>query len=532
MPGLQEAFDRIGEALERQLPLTHAPGGAVAVTDGDEILGAAVRGLADVGRSTPITPHTRFQIASMSKSFAGLVAVQEAAAGKLDLDVSINQILPWLDLPEPFGPVTLHHLMTHTSGLVSGADLAPRGIFDAIHLREEPPAWPPGSGAHYSNVGWKIVGYALERLAGSTIDAVLTDRVLQPLGMADSQGGIEDIQRTDAATGYVPLRTDRPAHLDQPLTPGVWQPSITADGSIVSTVVDMCSYLRMVLAKGAPLLDHEGFARWVGPHVESEDPGVRYGYGWVTGPIGGVPTLYHTGSNIGFNGLMAIRAEQGLAAVMLLNGWGERKEVVAFALESVHAALAGTALPDVPAFPALDLIEDAAAFDGDFIGEERTWRLRADAGGLMLEAGPLGVRLQRLGDGMLIAPHPALDRHPIAVERGEGGTVLALGHGPARYVREGAPAAPAPDPAWSSVEGTYRSDSPWTPLLRVYARGGRLWLATPAYGTEEELRASGDGSFTPGDEPSPERLRFLGQVEGRAQVIEWSGGRWYRSVEA
>ena len=79
MPGLQEAFDRIGEAVERQLPLTHAPGMAVAVTDGEEILGAVVRGLADVDRGTPIAPHTRFQIASMSKSFAG--AAGDAGGG-------------------------------------------------------------------------------------------------------------------------------------------------------------------------------------------------------------------------------------------------------------------------------------------------------------------------------------------------------------------------------------------------------------------------------------------------------------------
>jgi CubicO group peptidase (beta-lactamase class C family) len=531
VPGLQEAFDRIGEALERQLPLTHAPGAALAVTDGDEILGAAVRGLANVDRGTPISPHTRFQIASMSKSFAGLVAVQEAAAGRLDLDVSIDEVLPWLEMPEPFGPVTLHHLLTHTGGLVAGADLAPWGIADALHLRQEPPVWAPGSRAHYSNVGWKLVGYALERVTGTPIDALLTERVLQPLGMADSEGGIYDTQRTDAAIGYVPLRTDRPPHLDQPLASGFWQTSVTADGSIVSTVVDMSAYLRMVLAGGAPLLEPDGFARWVGPHADSEDEGFRYGYGWLTGPLGDVPTLSHTGTNIGFNGLMAVRAEDGLAAVMQLNGWGERKAVVAYAFACVGAVLAGTPLPEVPVFPALDAIDGAETYEGVYANERRTWRLTPDDGGLRLEAGPLGVRLQRL-DEALIAPHPALERHPIVVERDAAGAVVALGHGPDRYVRDGAPAAPEAPAAWDGLGGAYRGDSPWTPLLRVYARGGRLFLATPAYGVEEELFPHPDGSFAPGEAPTPERLRFEGEIDGMAQAIEWSGARWYRSFES
>ena len=116
MPGLAEAFDRIGLALEHHLEHSHAAGAALAVTDREEILGVAVRGLADVAAGTPVRPETRFQIGSISKSFAGIVALQEVEAGRLDLHVSVNEILPWLEFPEPFGPITLHHLMTAHRG--------------------------------------------------------------------------------------------------------------------------------------------------------------------------------------------------------------------------------------------------------------------------------------------------------------------------------------------------------------------------------------------------------------------------------
>ncbi len=532
MPGLQEAFDRIGEAVERQLPLTHAPAMALAVTDGEEVLGAVVRGLANVDRGTPIAPHTRFQIASMSKSFAGLVVMQEVAAGTLDLHVSVNEILPWLELPEPFGPITLHHLMTHTSGLASGSDRAPWGTFDAVALRDEPSVWAPGTRAHYSNVGWKLVGMALERVTGTPIDTLLEERVLQPLGMRDSEGGLYERQRGHAATGYMPVLTDRPIHLNQPLAPGFWQTSVTADGSIVSTSVDMCAYLRMVLAQGSPLLDADGFAAWVGPHEDAEDEGERYGYGWMGGERDGHPTVWHTGTNIGFNGLMAVRPEQGLGVVVLLNGWGERRAVAAYALDCVVAALEGVPLPEVPVIPAADAVEDVGTYEGTFVGEGRTLRLRPDGDGVLLQAGPVGVRLERLG-AALIAPHPALERFPLVIERDDDGAVVALGHGPTRYVREGVDAI-ASDAlnGWSALVGAYRGESPWMPLLRVYVRAGSLYLQVPVEGeTEVQLHPLADGMFAIRLADSPERVRFDQMVEDKAQRLTWSGASWYRSFE-
>ena len=82
MSGLEEAFERIGRAAELDLPLTHAPGLALAVTDGTDTLGAVVRGFADVAAGRPIRVDTRFQIGSISKSFAALCLLQEEARGR------------------------------------------------------------------------------------------------------------------------------------------------------------------------------------------------------------------------------------------------------------------------------------------------------------------------------------------------------------------------------------------------------------------------------------------------------------------
>src|SRR5207247_1126873 len=160
--GLEEAFERIGAATEELLPRTHAPGLALAVTDREATLGAVVRGFADVAAGRAIGPDTRFQIGSISKSFAALCVLQEAAKGALALDISVNELLPWVDLPEPFGPITLHHLLTHTSGLMTGVEHGPWGIIDAIRAREFPPTFAPGERYSYSNLGYKLVGHVLE----------------------------------------------------------------------------------------------------------------------------------------------------------------------------------------------------------------------------------------------------------------------------------------------------------------------------------------------------------------------------------
>ena len=119
----------------------------------------------------------------------------------------------------------------------------------------------PGERFHYSNDGYKIVGAVLESLTGLPIHELLAERLLGPLGMTASVAAITDDVWTDLATGYEPLLTDRPAQLRHPLAPAPRTISNTADGSIVSTVVDMCAYARLLLARGRP----PGRSRWPDP---------------------------------------------------------------------------------------------------------------------------------------------------------------------------------------------------------------------------------------------------------------------------
>src|ERR671914_3045621 len=100
--------------------------------------------MAEVASATPVRPETRFEIGSISKSFAAIIAMQEVEAGRLDLHAPISQLLPWLELDQPFGPITPHHLLTHSSGLAIGTEESPTGEGALWILRRVPPTFPPG----------------------------------------------------------------------------------------------------------------------------------------------------------------------------------------------------------------------------------------------------------------------------------------------------------------------------------------------------------------------------------------------------
>jgi CubicO group peptidase (beta-lactamase class C family) len=546
--GLADAFERIGSFLEHRLPLTHAPGAALAVTDRNEVLGVVVRGFADVAAGTPVRPETRFEIGSISKSFAAIVAMQEVEAGRLDLHAPVSELLPWLELEQPFGPITPHHLLTHTSGLAIGTEESPTGRGALWLLRRVPPTFPPGERFHYSNDGYKIVGAILERVTGRSMPDLLRERIFEPLGMEATEGCIVNATRRDIAAGYQTIFDDRPSQRHHELAPAPWTVSDTADGAIVSNVVDMSAYLRLLLNRGAApdgarILSEDAFATFTRPMIEEpveerEVPG-RYAYGLSVGVREGHAILTHSGGMVGYTALLMVQPDDGIGCVMLINGQGDRLQTVGYGLDAVRAAIRGEELPDVTHPPDPAAIEDAADYEGVYRDGDHEVRVTASGGGLVLRNGAVEAVLEReplAGQGAdrdrFHVVHGSWDRYPLVFRRRDGRVVEAL-HGPARLVQEGhdgQAATPLPD-AWRGFEGVYRNNDAWGPVLRVFARGGSLHLLWPGEDEEFELTPLEDGSFAAGDPALPRRLRFAGEADGLASVAVYNGGRWYRSNE-
>jgi D-alanyl-D-alanine carboxypeptidase len=540
MPGLNEAFERVGAVLERELPHAHASGASIAVTDAESVLGVVTRGFADAASATPFRAATRSEIGSISKSFTAILALQEMEAGRLDIHAPVCDIVPWVELREPYGRITLHHLLTHTSGLPLGTEDSADDVFAVWRLRLLDPGFSPGSRFHYSNDGYKLVGLAVAHVAGRPLATLLRERILQPLGMAATDPCITNETRADIATGYQTMFDDRPAQERHPLVTAPWTISASGDGSIVSNAIDMSAYVRMLLARGrgpdGRLLSEDAFGLMTSRFIPDDDQeGWFYGYGlWVGGDER--VRWKHSGGMVGYTAQLTIDAGAGIGAIMLLNGDGNRSRTVGFAVDAVTAAIAGAPPPPEPASPDPARIPNAERYAGTYHDGVRTIQVIAEGDRLRLreDATALDVVLESEEDvdDAFLVPHPDWDRHRLRFARDGDGSIVEAFHGDAWFRGERLDDRPAPElpEEWAPFPGHYRTYNPWSASFRIIARKGRLVLTAPWEADDLELVALDDGSFRVGVEAwRPDRVRFDVIVEGRATRARFNESPSYRS---
>ena len=542
MPDLDAALDRIRAHLERSLPsFLDAPGAVVGLTDRDRLLGVLPVGKADAFTGARVTDDTRFEIGSISKSFAALIALQEVERGTLDLSAPVTEYVPWFRVRSEFGsaygPITTHHLLTHTSGLIMGMDFADDAIPAVESLARTSTGFSPGERFFYSNDGYKLVGLILEHVTGSTIRELLRERVFAPVGMPRSDPAITFESRKDVATGHQRISEDRPPHRKMPLVQAPPIVSTTADGSIISTAGDMAGYARMLLNsgradEGASLVSEASFDRFTAPVIETETPGTSYAYGLGVLEVDGHAWLRHSGGMVGYYALLECDMDAGVGAIMMVNGLAERERVVRYALSVLRAWKEGDHLPDVPPAPDPHAVANAEELAGRYRSRGREITLRADGGRLLLQEDGDEVALEPDPDipGSYAVPDPSLDRFPLTAERADG-DVVALLHGPDRYVREGIEETSGLETpqAWEQLTGLYRAYNPWFPAFRVYVRGGALLLS--AGDVEHRMEAVGEGEFRVGEPWSPDRVSFGTVLDGRAHVATYNAHPFWRSFE-
>jgi hypothetical protein len=418
-----------------------------------------------------------------------------------------------------------------------GMDFADDAIPAVESLSRTSTGFAPGERYFYSNDGYKLVGLILERVTGSSIRELLRERVFAPVGMSRTDPAITFESRKDVATGHQRISEDRPPHRKMPLVQSPAIVSTTADGSIISTAADMAAYARMLLNcgrtdEGATLLNEASFERFTAPVIETETPGTSYAYGLRVLEVDGHAWLRHSGGMVGYYALLECDMDAGVGAIMLVNGLADREPVARYALSVLRAWKEGNDLPDVPSAPDAYAVANAEEWTGRYRSRGRELALRADGGRLLLEAEGEEVALEpdRETPGALAVPLPSLDRFALIAERADG-FVVALLHGPDRYVREGSEETTDPEvpDAWKQLTGLYRAYNPWFPAFRVYVRGGELFLC--ASEGEERMEAVGEEQFRVGESWSPDRVSFGTVLDGRAQVATYNAQPFWRSFE-
>src|SRR5262249_54860393 len=251
--------------------------GVVLVADRGKIVYERAVGLAVREWSVKHTVASKFDIASMTKSFTAVLILQLAEQGKLRVDAKLADYLP--DVAHA-GEVTIHQLLTHTAGI---ADYVPRLAADFTYCKphaplevaaivaKEPLHFAPGTRFEYCNTCYVLLGAVIERVTGRTYADVVAERILKPAGMVDS--GMDAIPRMlpQRAFGYIvgERGVDRAPLIDMSVA--------YSTGGLYSTAHDMLRYDRALAGDVllGPLSPDKMFA------VETAGAsGPAYGYGW------------------------------------------------------------------------------------------------------------------------------------------------------------------------------------------------------------------------------------------------------------
>lgn len=292
-------------------------------------------GLAHRGHQVPITHDTRFGVASVTKMVTAAAALRLVDRGDLRLDQPVLEILPPEHRTKAMTPAhTLHHLLSHTSGLPNYHDDAAQtwdsfvGALDRIPgskavrpadlvplFADLPAVRAPGEKYEYSDSNFILAGLVIEAATGRSFYDVATEEVLGPAGMADSAFEELDQDPPRYATGYL--------HGDGP--PDTWRSnvfSLTAkgmpDGGMITTAQDLARLIDALL--GGTLVSPPLLAAMMTPHAPPSDDLEQYGYGLELVMENGTVTIIgHGGADPGVSTVVAHHLAAATTIVVLCN---------------------------------------------------------------------------------------------------------------------------------------------------------------------------------------------------------------------
>ena len=298
---MSQTNEKVVDALFRDFDLSNSPGAAVIVIKEEKALIARGYGLADLEKKIPCTTNTNFRLASVTKQFTAMAVLILAEQGKLSLQDRLPKFFP--EFPACGEAISLHHLLTHTSGLPDYEDhipdattipLSDRDVLLILRQRSKTD-FPPGAQFHYSNSAYALLALIVENVCGKTFPAFLKDRIFKPLDMMDSIAYVAGLSCVpNRAYGYLNGASGWELS-DQSVTSAV-----LGDGGIYSSVADLFKWDQALYTEkliSRKMLDDAFTAH----SSQSDFQGSGYGYGWYVGNFRDTKRIWHYGSTCGFS---------------------------------------------------------------------------------------------------------------------------------------------------------------------------------------------------------------------------------------
>lgn len=411
-PAVQPDFAPVRQHIERAMAERNLMSVAVAVSRGPDVLWSQGFGWADREAGRQATAETPYSLASISKPVTATALMALAEQGRIDLDAPLDRYLGGPTLTGHAGPsdqATVRRVLAHTAGLplhyqffyADGSERAP-SMADTI-ARYGIVVTPPGGHYEYSNVGFGILGHAVEVTAGQPLAEALRALVFAPLGMTQSA--------LNPRSDFAPAAALRYGSNQRPI------PSYTTDHPAASEVYasarDLVRFgmfhLGVDPAGGVPPLGRDARAHMQAAATPAGvDP--AYGMGWFIMEEFGFRKVYHTGSMPGVSTMLALYPEHDVAVAVLLNSLDREQRVeiareIAAVVIPRYAAARRAPQRERGSTPVPDELTDQL-----WSGTLRTWsgplafELRVSRGRLLARIGrneELFVRNARMVDGRL-----------------------------------------------------------------------------------------------------------------------------------
>ncbi len=383
------------------------PGCAVGVAVGGKPVLLKAYGMADLEHDVPNTTDTIFEAGSVSKQFTAMAILLLAKDGRLSLDDQVRKHIP--ELPDYGVPLTIRHMLTHTSGLrdwgsVAGIAGWPRTTRAYTHAhvldivsRQKSLNFPPGTAWSYSNTGFNLAAIIVDRTSGMSFAEFSKRRIFQPAGMMHTSWR-DNHQQLVKGRAIAYSTTASGYQIEMPFE------NVHGNGGLLSTVGDLLkwneNYVTPIVGDLALVAEQQK------PGKYSDGRDLDYALGLYVRPLDGVKNVYHSGSTAGYRAHLNRFPESHTSVAVLCNSSDGNASNAANDVSRLYlgrgpgqtgiigGTTSGTTGGPAPSVPAMNLKD----FLGDYSSDEAETRLTA-----MIDQERLVLRRR---PGILIALEP------------------------------------------------------------------------------------------------------------------------------
>jgi CubicO group peptidase (beta-lactamase class C family) len=323
------------------------PGCAVGVSVDGRPAFARAYGMADLEHDIENTPGTIFEAGSVSKQFTAAAVLLLAKEGKLSLDDPARKYIP--ELPDYGMPLTIRHMLTHTSGLrdwgsVEGIVGWPRGSRAYTHAhvldivsRQRTLNFPPGTRYSYSNTGYNLAAIIVARVSGMPFAEFTRTRLFEPLGMTHTSWR-DDYTRIVKGRAVAYSREKDGFHTDMPFE------NVHGNGGLLTTVGDLLTWNENFVSPKVGDAALVALQQEAGRFSDGRPHG--YAFGLALGTYKGLREVAHSGATAGYRSDLLRYPDQHVSVAVLCNVGGGN--AVAYAHDVADLYLAEQLKPSTP----------------------------------------------------------------------------------------------------------------------------------------------------------------------------------------